>query len=118
VRPGHKTLTYYFSCSCGTGAVSIKIALGHVSPNLCFYIRWDMWGHVMHFGASGARNADELFFMLRWDWYRFDRKCGGTRYAEPMLLHLVGSVGHIVHSDASRARNVDIHTWVGPVRFP
>jgi hypothetical protein len=25
-------------------------------------------GHVAHFVASGARNANELFFKLQWDW--------------------------------------------------
>jgi mannose-6-phosphate isomerase-like protein (cupin superfamily) len=27
----------------GSGAVSIKSTSGHVTPNLCFYIRWDLW---------------------------------------------------------------------------
>ncbi len=58
-------------------------------------------GHIVHFGASRARNVDTLFFMLRWDQYGFDKKCIGTRYAELLFLHLVGSVGHIVHFGAS-----------------
>jgi hypothetical protein len=42
VRLGREILTHYFSCSGGHGAVSINSALGHVTPNLCFYIRWDL----------------------------------------------------------------------------
>jgi hypothetical protein len=34
-------------------------------------------------------------------------KSAGTRCAELVLLHPVGSVTHIVHSRASRARNVN-----------
>jgi hypothetical protein len=31
-----------FSCSGGPGAVYIKSALEHVTPNLCFFITWDV----------------------------------------------------------------------------
>jgi hypothetical protein len=30
-----------------------------------------------------------------------------TRYTKITFLHLVGSVGHVVHSDVSRTRNID-----------
>jgi hypothetical protein len=39
--------------------------------------------------------------MLRWDWYGFNKKLIGTRYAERLFLHPLGSVGHVVHSSAS-----------------
>jgi hypothetical protein len=31
-------------------------------------------GHVVHSGASMARNIEALFFMLGWDQYRFHKK--------------------------------------------
>jgi hypothetical protein len=45
--------------------------------------------------------------MLGWDRYRFNKKHGGTCYAELVFLQPVGSVGHIVHSGAPGARNVN-----------
>jgi hypothetical protein len=37
--------------------------------------------HVVHSGASGARNGGALFLMLGWDQYRFDKKRDGIHYA-------------------------------------
>jgi hypothetical protein len=45
--------------------------------------------------------------MLSWAWYRFHKKCVGTRYVEPLFLHLVGSMDHVMHHGASVAKNVD-----------
>jgi hypothetical protein len=55
----------------------------------------------VHFGVSGERIIDTLFFELRWDRYGFDKKRFRTRYAELHFLHPVASVGHIVHFGAS-----------------
>jgi hypothetical protein len=45
--------------------------------------------------------------MLGWDRYGFDKKRAVTHYIELVFLHLVGSAGQVVHSVASRVRNVD-----------
>jgi hypothetical protein len=58
-------------------------------------------------GASGARNGDALFFMLRSDRYGLDKKRVGTHYAELVFLHPVGSVGHVVQSNAFGEHNGD-----------
>jgi hypothetical protein len=39
-------------------------------------------GHIVHSSASGARDIDALFFMLRWDWCSFYKKHAGTSYVE------------------------------------
>jgi hypothetical protein len=56
-------------------------------------------GHIVHSGASGARNVDALFFMLGWNWYGIDKNSIGKL----VFLHLTGSMGHVVHSGASGA---------------
>jgi hypothetical protein len=60
-------------------------------------------GHVVHCGVSGARIVIALLFMLEWDWYGFDKKRIGTRYAEHVFLHQLGCTSDIVHSGMSRA---------------
>jgi hypothetical protein len=44
-----------------------------------------------------------VFFSLGWDWYRFDKKCTGTRYTEFVFLHPVGSTVHVVQCGVSWA---------------
>jgi hypothetical protein len=47
------------------------------------------------------------FFMLSLALYGFDKKCTRTRYSELVFLYPERSVGHVVSSGASRARNID-----------
>jgi hypothetical protein len=42
--------------------------------------------------------------MLEWAWCSFHKKRDGTRYAELVFLHPVGSAGYVVHSSVSGAR--------------
>jgi hypothetical protein len=96
-------LTHYFSCSGGPGAIFIKSSMGHVMSNLCFCIRWDLQGYIVHYSASGLRNVDTLFFMLGWARYRFDKKHTGTHDAELVFLYPLGSAGHVAQSGVSGA---------------
>jgi hypothetical protein len=64
-------------------------------------------GYVVHSTASLVRNIDTLFFIPRWDRYRFQKKRTRTRYGELMFLHQMGFAGHIVRCDASKARNLN-----------
>jgi hypothetical protein len=70
---------------------------------ICFLHPVGSVGHVVHFGACRARNVNTLFFMLRWDWCGFNKKCVITSKDELVVLHPVGSAGHVVHFGAPGA---------------
>jgi hypothetical protein len=65
-------------------------------------------GHVVHSGASRARNIDTLFFMLKWAQCGFHKKRARTCYNKLVFLLLVGSAGQIMHSRVFGARNLDV----------
>jgi hypothetical protein len=46
-------------------------------------------------------------FMLMRDLYGLNKQSGGTCYAKQLILHPVGNAGHVVHSGASKAQNID-----------
>jgi hypothetical protein len=76
--------------------------------------------HIVHSGASGARNGNTLFFMLGWDQCELEEKRAGTPCAELVFWHQLGFEGHVVHNGVMGARNVDAQFfmlgWL--VRFP
>jgi hypothetical protein len=82
VHLGYETSTHYFSCFGGPDAVSTKSAPRTRYAKLVFLHLVRSAGHIVHSGASGARNINALFFMLRWARYRSHRKRVGTRYVE------------------------------------
>jgi hypothetical protein len=53
VCSGHETSLHYFSCSGGTGTVSLKIAPGHVTPEVVFLHPVGSESHIMHSDAPG-----------------------------------------------------------------
>jgi hypothetical protein len=97
---------HYFSCSGGTSTGSIKSG-GICYSELVFLHPVVFVGHVMHFGASGVRNIDALFFILQWAQCSFHKKRIWTRYVELVFLHEVRTAGHVMHSGASGAQNID-----------
>jgi hypothetical protein len=44
-----------------------------------------------------------MLFHARVGPVQFDTKCVRTRYTELVIFHLVGSAGHVVHSNVSDA---------------
>jgi hypothetical protein len=56
-------------------------------------------------GICGSRSAFQCVWGVKYrrtDQYRFKKKMARTRYTKLVFLYLLGSVGHVVHSKASK----------------
>jgi hypothetical protein len=62
-----------------------------------FLLPVEVVGDVVHSSASRPRNVNALFFMLRWVWCGFHRKCAGTRYTKFVFLQPKRYAGHEVN---------------------
>jgi hypothetical protein len=101
-----ETSTHYFLCSGGLGAVFLKSVSGHVTPNLCFCIRWDL-RITQCIPLRPGRETSTHYLSCSGDLVRFPKKRTGTRDAELVFWFLVGSVGHAEQCSTSGARNID-----------
>jgi hypothetical protein len=106
VRPGREISTHYFSWSCGTGAVSIKSTVGHVTWNLCFASSGIYESHSS-FLCIRVRNIDAPFFMLGWDRYILHKKMHLHILRRTSIFASVGISGSRSAFRCIRARNVD-----------
>jgi hypothetical protein len=110
VCPGCETSMHYFSFLVGPDANTTKSASGHVTPNLCFCMHWDIWamqcilmcpGHeslTQYFSCSGGPVLDPT-------------KSTPKHYVEHVFLHPVGSTGYIVR--AGQKISTHYFSWSG-----
>jgi hypothetical protein len=73
----------------------------------CVFACGGICGSHSAFQCIQAAKHRCTIFMLGWARCGFHKKHVRTRYTKLVFLHMVGSMGHGVHSGASRARNID-----------
>jgi hypothetical protein len=78
VPPGHKMLTYFFSCSGGPDADSRKKCNGTLYAQLEFLHPTRSMAHVVSSGASGKRKASMNYF-----------SCSGGSDAHPEIMFYI-----------------------------
>jgi hypothetical protein len=127
-------LTHYFSCSGGTSIDSRKSASRHITPNLCFSIRCDMWVTWCILVHPACETLTHYFSC----------SCGtGTDFRKSALGHVMLNLcfyiwwdptGQVVHCSVSsgicgscsafrciwglKCRCTIFHAHVGPIQIP
>jgi hypothetical protein len=112
VRPGREMSMHYFSCLGGSGVDPTKSASGHVTSNLCFCIRVDLWVTWW----VPVRSVCEIlkhYFASSMDLVRIRQNMCHDTSRRTCILKQGGSAGHVVHFGASRARNIDTQFFLG-----
>jgi hypothetical protein len=111
---------HYFYCSVGTSTDSTEKHVRTCYDELMFLHPVGSAGHVVYSSASGARNVNTIFFMLRWDWYGFHKKLLETR-----TMNFVFAFGGIYVSRcafqcawATKRQCTICHARVGPEPSP
>jgi hypothetical protein len=76
-------------------------------------------GHVVHSCVSEAQNIDLLFFMLRCDRYRFNKKGVGTFHRTCVFASggIYGSRSAFRCVQGMKHQDIIFHAAVGPVLF-
>jgi hypothetical protein len=85
----------------GPDAVSIRSALGHVTPKLCFCIWWYLRVTQNIPVHLGHETSTHYFLCSRGPGAVSIKSARGTHYAKLVFLYPMRSTGHAVHSGAS-----------------
>jgi hypothetical protein len=114
-------LTHYFASRAlirmGLVRITQKVRLDTLRQTFDFASR-AICRSLLPSNASRVRNVNALFFFLDWVQCWSHKECTGTRYAEPVFLHPMGSVSHALHFVVSRVQNTDtLFFKLGWVRF-
>jgi hypothetical protein len=90
--------------------VSVKSGSGHVAPNLCFCMEWNL-RVTLSISVHPVCEMSTHHFSCLSSRYDFNKKRAETHFAELVFLHPVGSTGFIVYSGTS-GREMSTHYFL------